>query len=248
MQYYKNKSISFIANFSVYDVNTCDPDIYDESQGGNNYSYTCRLKIVLYNYYVSSFTYRNCSLSLGNVVYLPSTPPNIGDIEVLCLFDIPINYPVFSICESLFSSLGNNMIFNLTGYITYSPSYKDENKNHSVELFTTKCPGTNETCTIGDVNFNNLCISSINPTAPIYIQNYTSTLLAPLPSLTPSYIPLNGTRTYDSSGGIIYAYIDDYFIVLTNTSNIKDAQHSGMLRNAWVRSNPFYTRENYPVR
>ncbi len=45
-QYYENKSINFIANFSVNDINICDPDIYNESQGGNNYSYTCRFNVI----------------------------------------------------------------------------------------------------------------------------------------------------------------------------------------------------------
>jgi len=55
---------------------------------------------------------------------------------------------------------------------------------------------------------------------------------APLPNLSSSYVPLNGSRSFDSSNNVVYAYVGDYFWVVMNSSNIRDDLHSGKLRDA----------------
>ncbi len=59
------------------------------------------------------------------------------------------------------------------------------------------------------------------------VYNYTF-MPAPLTSLTHTYIPLNGTRTYKNN--VIYAYPNDYFLIILNASNIKDNKHTGRIK------------------
>ncbi len=150
----------------------------------------------------------------------------------------------------------NNTDYFAPGYVNYNPSY---NSTHSsLGCIFALSPFDVYCSTYNTYNFtflfNGTALPQIKDENIVIIGNlsyyYNSTtasgykmcnitysnifLPSPLPSLTPSYIPLNGTRTYDSSSGVIYSYVDDYFLILANTSNIRDAQHSGKLKDAWV--------------
>ena len=124
----------------------------------------------------------------------------------------------------------NNTDYFAPGIVNYNPSY---NSTHSsLECKFALSPFDVYCSTYNTYNFtflfNGTALPQIKDENIVIIGNlsyydgntnsyktcnitYSDIFLpSPLPSLTPSYIPLNGTRTYDSSSGIIYTYVDDY--------------------------------------
>ncbi len=175
----------------------------------DNLSYCSFKNLLIYPNYLDISSNFNCSLYVNTTYFAPGEGGTEG----------PQPY------NSTHNMIG--CIYSLSPYTTYC----NESNSYTFlfEFNATPLPQPQDTnITI----LNNLSYYDGTTYLTCNISyNYTF-MPSPLPSLTQTYQPLNGTRTHKSN--IIYTYPEDYFFIILNASNIRDNEHTGKLKYSWV--------------